>query len=37
MEQWSTSKLGEEHIELYIVTLIIKLIWRVHHTKCQAG
>ena len=25
MGQWSTSKLGEEHVELYIVTLIIKL------------
>ena len=25
MGQWSTSKLGEEHVELYIVTMIIKL------------
>ena len=37
MEQWSGSNLREEHIELYIVILIIKLIWRVHHMKCQAG
>ena len=36
-EQWTGSKLGKEYIKVYIVTLLIKLICRVHHAKCQAG
>ena len=32
-EQQTVSKLGR----LYIVTLLIQLICRIHHAKCQAG
>ena len=31
------SKLGKEYSRLYIVTLLIYLICRVHHEKCWAG
>ena len=37
MEQQIGCKLGKEYIRLYIVTLLIKLIYRIHHAKCQAG
>ena len=36
MQQWTGSKLGKES-RLYIITLLIELICRVHHAKCQAG
>ena len=36
-EQWTGSKLGKEYIRLYVVTLFIWLICRVHNVKCQAG
>ena len=32
----TVSKLGKEYIRLYIVTLFIQRICRVHHVKCQA-
>ena len=34
MEQLTDSKLGKEYSRLYIVTLFI---YKLHHTKCQAG
>ena len=38
MEQQTRSKLGKENMSrLYVVTLLIYLICRVHHAKCQAG
>ena len=37
MEQQTGSKLGRSMTRLYIVTLFILLICRVHHEKCQAG
>ena len=37
MEQLIGSKFGKEYNRLYIVTLFIKLICRVHHVKGQAG
>ena len=36
MEQQTGSKLGKEYVRLYIVTLLIELICRVHHEKCWA-
>ena len=36
-EQWADSKLEKSMSGLYIVTLLILLIWRVHLVKCQAG
>ena len=36
MEQQTGSKLGKEYVRLYIVTLLIELISRVHHEKCWA-
>ena len=35
MEQWTGSKQGKEYVKA--VTLLIKLICRVHHAKCGAG
>ena len=32
----TVSKLEKEYIRLYIVTLFIQRICRVHHAKCQA-
>ena len=37
VEQWADSKLKKSMSGLYIVTLFILLIWRVHLVKCQAG
>ena len=39
MEQWTGSKLGKKYIKVvyYIVTLLIELLCRVHHVKCQPG
>ena len=37
MEQQTGSKLRKEYVRLYIVTLLILFICRVHHAKCQAG
>ena len=37
MEQWTGSKLGRSMTRLYIVTLLILLLCRVHHVKCWAG
>ena len=37
MEQWTGSKLGRSMTRLYIVTLLILLLCRVHHEKCWAG
>ena len=37
MEQWTVSKLAKEYVNLFIVTLLIKLLYSVHHVKCQAG
>ena len=36
MEQWTGSKLRQEYVKVYIVTLLIKIIFRVHHVKYQA-
>ena len=36
MEQWTGSKLGKGWSRLYILTLLIYLICRVYHVKCQA-
>ena len=33
MEQWTVSKLGKAYIKVYIVTLFIYLICRVHPVK----
>ena len=35
--QQTVSNLGKEYIKMYIVTLLILLICRVYHGKCQAG
>ena len=37
MEQQTGSKLGKEYVKAIYVTLLIWLICRVHHAKCQAG
>ena len=38
MEQWTDSKLGKEYVKaVNTVTLLIKLICRVHHVKTWAG
>ena len=37
MEQWTGSKLEKDTSRLYIVTLLISLICRVYHVKCQTG
>ena len=37
MEQWTVSKLAKGYVNLFIVTLLIKLLYSVHHVKCQAG
>ena len=37
MEQQTGSTLGKEFVKAVIVTLLIYLICRVHHAKCQAG
>ena len=38
MEQQTGSKLGKEYIkDVYIITLLIYLIRRIHHVKCWAG
>ena len=37
MEQWTGLKLGKEYVKVYIVTLLILLICRVHYVKGQAG
>ena len=37
MEQQTGSKLERSMSGLYIVTLLVLLIYRVHHEKCWAG
>ena len=37
VEQWTVSKLAKECVNLFIVTLLIKLLYSVYHAKCQAG
>ena len=37
MEQWTGSKLGKSVSRLYIVTLLVQFICRVHHGRCWAG
>ena len=37
VEQRTGSKLGKEYIKAVYWTLLIQLICRVHHVKCQAG
>ena len=37
MELQTGSTLGKEYIKLYILTLLIQLICRVHHTQYQTG
>ena len=37
MEKWTGSKLGQSRTRLYIVTLFISLLSRVHHMKCWFG
>ena len=36
MEQWTGSKLWQEYVKVYIVTLLIKIIFRVRHVKYRA-
>ena len=37
MEQWTSSKWRRSPSRLYIVTLLILLVYRVHYVKCWAG
>ena len=37
MEQQTGSKLGKQYVKTVFVTVLIKLICRVHHEKCWAG
>ena len=37
MEQQTGSKQEKEYVRLYIVTLLIQLICRVHREKCWVG
>ena len=36
MEQWTDSKSGKQYVKAVYFTLLISLICRVHHVKCQA-
>ena len=35
MEQWTGFKLGKEYVNAVYIILLIYLICRVHHAKCQ--
>ena len=35
MEQWTDSKSGKQYVKAVYFTLLISLICRVHHVKCQ--
>ena len=37
IEQWTGAKLGKEYVKAVHVTVLISLICRVHHAKCQGG